>query len=178
MARETKANERMKTIRIYRYDKDDPNWAKRLEEAFNPLAQFTPELWTVDGQSAPMSGFDPAAPPPLGPSRPLAGQSADGKKNCFRTSVNRVIGGEFDDTDVLTLGNYSRLVAAAARDKYMDGGLVGAPWREAVLMAADRLEFEVGEFVAWFCQESADAAEYVASFGPFGPPADRAEVPA
>lgn len=165
----------MKTIRIYRYDKDDPAWDKRLIEAFNPLAAFTPELnegWAAESSQRMQLS------PPLGPSRPLAGQSADGKKNCFRSAVNRVTGGEFDDTDVLTIGNYARMVAAAARDKYLDGGLVGAPWREAVLMAADRLEFEVGEFVAWFCQESADAAEYVASFGPFGLPADRAEVPA
>lgn len=119
----------MKTKSTYKYDSTDPAWPKRLREAFAILAEFTPEL----------------RPDPLHPSA----------LNCFRTSVNRILGGEWDQSDVLTLLNYSRLVAEAARAKYLEGGLVGAPWREFVLLAADRLEYEANDFARWFETERA-----------------------
>jgi len=120
---------------IYRHEADDPCWEKRLGEAFNMLETFAPELRDAK------------------------------EKDPFRTAYNRITCGEWDAGDVLALQNYGRIVASRARDRYAEDGLVGAPWRLSVLTAADRLEFEVGEFVDWFQREAMDKAEEIASHG-------------
>lgn len=113
----------MQKIEIYRFDRDDPPWDKRIDQAFNRLLEFAEELRRPDKK---------------------------GEANPDRKAFNRFLGGEFDDSDITRLVEYAAVVADRAMKKYCQGPMAQAPWAQAVLQSADNLTTVMSEFVEWF----------------------------
>lgn len=114
----------MQKIESYRWDKQDPPWDNRIDQAFNRLLEFAEELRRPEKK---------------------------GEMNLDRKAFNRFMGGEFDDFDITRLVEYAKTVADRAMQKYCEGQpLAGAPWAASVRQAAQNLVDTVEQFLEWF----------------------------
>jgi hypothetical protein len=113
----------MKKIITYHFENEDPDWARRLDEAFNLLRGFTPELNLI----------------------------SRGEITPYLTAHNRILlGNQFSAQDVKTLMSYGRTVANRAEDKYTIDPMKTAPWVESVKANITHLREILSEFEAWF----------------------------
>lgn len=113
----------MKKKIVYNFDGGDPPWGSRLDQAFNPLMEFAPEL--------------------KGRTELLPEQKA----------FNRLTGNGFAAEDIKIIQEYSQVVINRVLNKYSSGVYMGAPWAEALRQDINRLKEEVAAFVEWFENE-------------------------
>lgn len=114
----------MKTLITYRLDEDDPSWAKLLEEAFNRLTEFAPEIRIM-------------------PPKPKKGEE---RIRTAYSRFNRITNGEFDQSDVLWIRMYSIKVFHAAFYSCRKGKHP-AEVEQSILQAAENLQTTVEDFL-------------------------------
>ncbi len=120
----------MKHTTTHTFTNDDAPWPKRIEQAFNRVINFAPELWEPDKEMS----------------------SSDIKRS--RTdeliAFNRIAtAGAFDDDDLRILNNFAMTVFDRIQERYKHAGDDLKPIKDSCLQAGINVCQVMAEFSTW-----------------------------
>lgn len=120
----------MKHITTHIFTSEDEPWPKRIEQAFNRVINFAPELWEP-GPDVTRAEYKRSRTPEL-------------------VAFNRIAtAGAFDDDDLLTLNAYAMLIFDRIQERYKDAGDDLKLIKDSCLQAGINVCQVMAEFSTW-----------------------------